>query len=176
MSSIQHNLTANEMNYVTSLRARLERMREFLNGFDINTCDTDVLFKQLTAFCHIAGNLHNPKSFGACLLAKRYLENTVGPLALDISAKAQGAKGPDIETLSRDGVRIIGEIKTTEPHRLKEGDFGGAQISELRKDWRKLKKAHADCKYFFVTDSNTYHIIRNKYIEEISGIELVLLH
>jgi hypothetical protein len=94
---------------------------------------------------------------------------------LDVAEKAQGAKGPDIDARTKSGARILAEIKTTAPYKLKKRDFGANQKRELRKDWRKLREATADHKFFFLVDRNAYDIVQRKYKDEVRGIEVILL-
>ncbi len=168
-------LTSKEEAYVTALRTRLLNIRQYLTRHDIETCSSDDLFTHLGRISKISGNLSIRKSFGACLLAKRYLMNRFQIQELDVAEKAQGAKGPDIDARTRDGARILAEIKTTVPYALKRGDFGANQKTELRKDWKKLRGARADHKFFFLVDRDGYEIVQQKYRSELCGIEIVLL-
>lgn len=109
------------------------------------------------------------------MLAKRYLTQRFDIQAMDVGEKAQGAKGHDIDIQTKDGLRIIAEIKTTVPYEAKRGDFGANQKKELRKDWEKLATASANYKLFFVTNPDAYSIIQSKYIGELGSTEVVLL-
>lgn len=55
---------------------------------------------------------------------------------LDITSKAQGAPGLDIDEKTLDGKRIIGGIKTNNPY--KENDLGANQKNHLRKIFRNF--------------------------------------
>jgi hypothetical protein len=168
-------LTPKEEAYIAALRTRLLKMRDYFVAHDIGKCGADALFKHLGRISSISGNLSNGRSFGACLLAKRYLKNRFKLEELDVGEKAQGAKGPDIDAKTTDGKRLLAEIKTTVPYELARSDFGAKQRTELRKDWKKLREAKAHHKFFFLTDRDAYTIVQKKYHKELSGIELILL-
>jgi hypothetical protein len=126
----------------------------------LKTCPPKTLFTHLGRISGISGNLSNGKSFGACLLAKRYLMSKFRIEELDVAEKAQGAKGPDIDAKTKDAIRILAEIKTTAPYELKRRDFGSNQKTELRKDWKKLRAGRADHKFFFLVDRDAYALCK----------------
>jgi hypothetical protein len=168
-------LTPKEEAAVAELRTRLVKMRDYLVKNNIKTCSRDDLFAHLGRLSRISGNLSNGKSFGACLLAKRYLMKRFKIDELDVAEKAQGAKGPDIDAKTKAGERILAEIKTTVPYKLKSRDFGAKQLEELRKDWKKLRRAKVDHRLFFLSDRDAYDIVRKRYRREVRGIEVLLL-
>ncbi|MFE8698264.1 hypothetical protein ACFYKT_18230 [Cytobacillus sp. FJAT-53684] len=90
-----------------------------------------------------------------------------------MAMKAQGSPGLDVDETTSDGKSIIGELKTTYPY--KESDLGANQKNNFIKDFEKLKQNEADYKYFFVTESKTFEIVRSKYIQYLKGVNLVLL-
>ena len=168
-------LTPCEETAIASLRTRLLQMRDYLAHNDLETCSHSELFEHLGRISQISGNLSNGKSFGACLLAKQYLMKRFEIAELDVSEKPQGARGPDIDVRTKDGERILAEIKTTVPYKLDRRDFGANQKAELRKDWRKLREATADHKFFFLVERNAYEIVHARYKSEVCGIEVILL-
>jgi len=165
-------LTKKEREYVAGLRNRFVKMRKFLKTCKIERCNIDDLFANLTHFCTISGNLHNSKSFGACLLAKRYLLTRFKFEDLDIAAKAQGANGFDVDEKTKRQKRIIAQIKTTIPYCANK--LGSNQLDAFKKDFRKLSAAKADKKYFFVTNKKTNEYIKKAFCGYTS-ITVVLL-
>jgi len=112
----------------------------------------------------------------ACLMAKAYLVKEFGEIdGFDVSAKPQGAPGLDIDVQTLKGQRIIGEIKTTVPYSGARNDLGAQQKQALMTDFSKLNKTTADYKYFFVTDSATYNIVKRKYANQIPGVQVIQL-
>lgn len=168
-------LTSGEKLYVDGIRECLLSIRNILHDHDIEKCDADELFTHLKSLSSVAGNLNNANSFGGCLLAKHYLQKRFKGIELDVSAKPQGANGPDIDVKTSDGKRILAELKTTVPYQKNKKDFGANQRVSLRKDWAKLRDADADYKFFFLTDSDAFRIVNQKYANEVAGIEVILL-
>ena len=159
-----------------SIANRLQCLKTFLNTQDIPSADSSSKDwqKYLTAIKSIEGNLDNSVSFVACLLAKEYLLTKFSFTSLDVAEKHQNASGLDISTTTVDGRRIIAEIKTTTPAG-NHGDLGANQKATFRKDFAKLNKSIADHKFFFVTDSLTFQVMKSKYAREIPGVTVVLL-
>jgi hypothetical protein len=109
-------------------------------------------------------------------MAKAYLIREFGEIDdFDVSAKPQGAPGLDIDIQTRAGKRIIGEIKTTVPYSGARNDLGAQQKDAFQKDFAKLNTTPADYKYFFVTDSATYNIVKRKYASQIPGVQVIHL-
>jgi len=154
-------LTKKEREYVAGLRNRLVEMRKFLKICNVNRCNIDNLFANLTQFCSISGNLHNPKSFGACLLAKRYLLANFNIEEWDVASKAQGANGFDVDKKTRKGKRIIAQIKTTVPYCANK--LGSNQLTQFKKDFEKLKNETAYKKFFFVTNQRTHEYTKKAF-------------
>lgn len=121
----------------------------------------------------ILGNMHNDISYIATLLAKEYLFGRWQFPEADATTKAQGAPEIDIDWTTLDGKRIIAEIKTTSP--CNGPTFGGNQITEIKKDLRRLRETQADQRFLFVTDLDAYRILRKSYSPLFSGIALILL-
>ena len=148
-------------------------MRSFLCTKVPATNDVAAWFAYLSVFKELQGNMHNELSFLVCILAKQRLVAQHGPLAFDASAKAQGAPGLDIDVRTADGSRIVAEIKTTEPYKLR--DFGANQESAFKKDFAKLQSTDASVKYLFVTSKRAHEVLCAKYAGDLNGISLVLL-
>jgi hypothetical protein len=99
---------------------------------------------------------------------------TLDLLPFDAAEKAQGAPGLDIDVRTTSVARVIAEIKTTHPY--KENDLGSQQDNTFRKDANKLRDQSAEQKFFFVTDRNTFEVMRKaKYRELFRGVRIVLL-
>jgi len=105
-------------------------------------------------------------------LAKRYLIDRFKIASFDTATKSQSAKGLDIDVYTEKGEKIIAEVKTTEP--LKKDSFGANQKEAIKKDINKLLQEPADYKFMFVTEFNTFWILKEKYFQLSSGgIKLV---
>jgi hypothetical protein len=140
---------------------------------DIEASD-DQWFDYLSRLAVILGNTSNHVSYVATLLAKIYLVATVpGFVPFDAAKKAMGAAGLDIDERTRDGRRVIAEIKTTVPYGA--SDLGSAQRSSFYKDFAKLNREEADHKFFFVTNDRTFSLMKSKYAEHIPCVRIVLL-
>ena len=135
--------------------------------------DPATWFEFVARIRDIQGNISNDQSFLATLLAKIYLMNRFRLVDYDAAEKAQGAPGLDIDVLTLEGERIIGEIKTTVPYG--KNDLGAQQKDSFRKDFRKLNEAVAQYKFFFVASRHTFEIMQQRYAQQIPGIEIVLL-
>lgn len=169
-------LTEKEQAYLDLLRLRLKELHNFLNTLDLDNVDElDWWLDTLREIRIIQGNTSNDLSLIACLLAKRYLSSRHLLLHFDAAAKPQGAPGLDIDIQTEDGQRIIGEIKTTIPYSGAKNDLGANQKASFLKDFEKLNKQDADHKYFFVTDHATFEVVNRKYLQNIPGVEVVLL-
>jgi len=121
----------------------------------------------------ILGNFNNRISFVALLMAKAYLVRKLALAPFDATSKAQGAPGLDIEERTLKGERVIGEIKTTEPYLMH--DFGAQQLSMFKKDFDKLNAESAAYKFFFVSDSRSFELMKRKYAKRIPGVTFVSL-
>ena len=176
------NYTDNERVGVNGIVQRLREARDFLSS---QVLDEDLLSEQnlgclfglLTHLKKIQGNNSNDISLAACILAKRYLADRFNIGNFDVAAKPQGAPGLDIDlqTQDKDRQRIIGEIKTTVPYSGAKNDLGANQKDSFNNDFKKLNKTAADHKFFFVTDQQTYEIVRQRYADKLQGVTIVLL-
>jgi len=168
-------LTQSERAYLESLQVRWCGMREYLAAVELDfTSGTEAWLRALGDFRKVQGNISNPISFLACLLAKDYLAKRFDVSNFDAASKAQGAPGLDIDFIA-DKERIIGEIKTTVPYSGAKNDFGAQQKMSFRADFLKLGRETADHKFLFVTNRRTHEIILRKYSHELLGVEIVLL-
>ncbi len=168
-------LTKKEQEKITEISSKLERIRIFFKN-NISHVDQDIeqLFKVIIDLKSIQGNINNDSSFIATLLAKMYLFEKYNEATFDATDKAQGAPGLDIDFRTADGRRIIGEIKTTFPY--KKGGFGANQRDNIINDLRKLQSENADEKYFFLTEKESFNILKkDKYMNYLNGISVVHL-
>ena len=116
-------LTQLERAQAEAIATRVAELRAFLQGHDLgDEGDPARWYNFLSTIKLIQGNLSNDISFMATLLAKAYLVRRFHLADLDAAEKAQGAPGLDIDVCTRDGHRIVGEIKTTVPYGAR--DFG----------------------------------------------------
>ena len=151
----------------------VQRLRGLLSDSTPDSEDVRTWLRYLAALKTLQGNSSNDMSFLACLLAKEYLEQQHGPLGLDVAAKAQGAAGLDIDVTTTAGARIVAEVKTMTPYRVRE--FGGNQRTAFKKDFAKLRTEVATHTYLFVTDPVAYQVLLMHYEADLAGVNLVLL-
>lgn len=125
----------------------------------------------LTGLKNLLGNVSNDLGFVATLLVKRYLAERFGVADFDAAAKAQGAAGIDVEAVTADGQRIIGELKTTKPY---QPGFGAQQRTMMIKDLVRLAAASADHRLMFVTDPETFATLcKPSWAARAPGVEIV---
>ncbi|MCL5024933.1 MAG: hypothetical protein M1531_00320 [Chloroflexi bacterium] len=167
--------TPGESNRLTTISGKLRQLSEFLmaNHLDEQQADCDYWFHYLAAIKRLLGNFDNDVSFAACLMAKQFLMSRHDLPAFDIDAKLQGAPGLDIDELASNGERVIAEVKTTVPYGVT--DFGANQRASVTRDLEKLAACKASFRYFFVTDRNTFAILKNRYADKLEGVAVVLL-
>ena len=169
-------LTLNEQTTLEAIREKFTALCRYLaESAQPPNEDLDGWFKFIAGFHRLQGNLSIDQSFVATLLAKQYLLGLFPTSSLDAADKPQGAPGLDIDIVTDEGQRIIGEIKTTMPYAIERNDLGAHQRTSFRNDFEKLNREEADHKFFLVTDRDTYDIVRAKYATEIPGVEIVLL-
>lgn len=166
--------TTREQKYCVEIADRIDRLRTLLNKRTVERdAEPTVWYDFLSALKEIQGNTSNDISFIATLLAKRYLADTHGT---DFCAaeKPQGAPGIDIDVKTKDGARIVAEIKTTMPYQ--RVDFGAQQAAMFKKDFAKLALAEAKYKYLFVTEAAAFEVLKKpKYSKLMPGVRVVLL-
>jgi len=167
-------LTPNEQVYFQRIRQHVTMLYDYLSGHAAPIDDdTEAWFEFIAAIRNIQGNISNDQSFLATILAKRYLMKRFNLVDFDTAEKAQGAPGLDIDVIVDGTIRIVGEIKTTVPYG--KNDLGSAQRREFKKDFMKLNAATAHYKFFFVTSSRTFEVVKQRYAGEIPNVELILL-
>ncbi len=132
--------------------------------------DLKSIYKFILLLKSKLGNFHNDITFMAGLMAKKYIYEKYG-CNFDHSLKADSAAGMDIDLKTKDGKRLIAEIKTTVP--CSEKSFGSKQKAELNKDINRLTKESADIKILFLNDLESHKLLL-KTCEE-KGIDCVLL-
>jgi len=168
-------LTKNEQEKINEISSKLKRISVYIEE-NVSNTDQEIehIFKVITGLKSIQGNINNDSSFIATLLAKKYLYEKYQEATFDASDKAQGAPGLDIDFRKTDGCRIIGEIKTTFPY--KKNDFGANQQENILNDLRKLRSENAGEKYFFLTEKESFNILKKeKYKDFLNGISVVYL-
>jgi hypothetical protein len=169
------SLTEHEQAEMVAIRLRIEELQTFLNDHPLPDSATPVIafFDYLETIRDILGNFSNRLSFVSCLMAKDYLMQTLPMAPFDVATKPQGAAGHDIDEWTLDGRRVVAEIKTTTPYHGTK--LGAQQKVAFRKDFEKLHRSTADHRFLFVTDEQTFWLMRNTYAEDLMGIEVVYL-
>jgi hypothetical protein len=166
--------TPRERKYCAEIADRIDRLWQLLNQRQLDSKGAPaVWYDFLSSLKQIQGNTSNDISFIATLLAKRYLAEKHG---VDFCAaeKPQGAPGIDIDVMTTEGDRIVGEIKTTTPYQVV--DFGAQQAAMFKKDFAKLAAAQAKHKYLFVTEPAAFNVLKKpKYLKLMPGVRIVLL-
>jgi hypothetical protein len=168
-------LTPKEQIAINNLRDLISCLTSFFSQNSPPLSDDSIdWYNYLVQFKDKLGNVNNQISFVATLLAKSYLMDHFDLIDFDAAAKAQGAPGLDIDAKTKRDQHIIAEIKTTHPY--KDNDLGAQQIESFQKDAKKLHQANADIKFFFVTDSQTFALMKEtKYRSMFSNINIVYL-
>lgn len=168
-------LTDGEKLRCTEIGRKISRLGDFLNDTDLGEpTDLSTWYKFLSRIEAILGNAHNDISFVATVLARLYLQKRFARFEFDAASKSQSAPGLDIDGRTPHGERIVGEIKTTVPYKIR--DFGAQQKRMMEKDFIKLRKAVALHKFMFVTEKSTFEILCSpKYAEELAGVEIIEL-
>ncbi|WP_431810637.1 DUF7662 domain-containing protein [Lysinibacillus capsici] len=165
-----------EVGYIGKLSSKLIEARDFLNNMEVDAfSNIDVMeqFELLKGLRRILGNIDNDMSFLGCLLIKQFLQSRHDFSDLNMALKAQGSPGLDIDEMTADGQRVIGELKTTYPY--KENDLGAQQKNTFLKDFEKLQRTEAEHKYFFLTERQTFDIVCARYTTYLQGVAVVLL-
>lgn len=54
-------------------------------------------------------------------------------------------------------------------------DLGAQQRASFLKDFKKLSQNSAEYKYYFVTEPETFRVVRRRYHKHLEGVTLVLL-
>ena len=169
------DLTPAEQEVLTKIARQIRGLRDFLNNSQLphDASRLNDWYSFLESAKAILGNFNNDVSFVATLLAKVYLVGKHPGLEFNAAAKSQSAPGLDIDVSTRDGKRVIGEVKTVDPYQLK--DFGAQQLSSLKKDFAKLSTASADQKYLFLTEIRAFELVKAKYQKSLAGVTVVCL-
>jgi hypothetical protein len=160
---------------LNSIRGRIDNLTTFLNGHGVPRLEASLLdwYSYLLDMKHIVGSLDNFVSFVACLMAKDHLLQKSNVQSFEVALRAQNAPGPDIQTMTVDGKIIQGEVKTTIP--CNGPYFGGNQEKSVKRDFEKLRKYDAHHKYLFVTNENTFQLLKNKYAKYLANVTVVQL-
>src|SRR2546427_8105868 len=169
------DLNAHELAALAAIGDRIARLAAHLREAPKPSAAYPALewFAFLAGMKAIVGNGDMDVSLVAALIAREYLCNRLPMRPYDAAAKAQGAPGLDIDERTLDGERVVGEIRTTEPY---TNDLGAKQKEMFRKDFAKLNTADAPHKFFFVTSRRAYDLMKRRYVREIHGVVVVLLH
>jgi hypothetical protein len=168
-------LSENERRAIERIRERVTRLGAFFaNTAPPENNSASEWFAYLARFKDELGNFNNDVSFFATLLAAAHLIENFDVPPFDAAEKAQGAPGLDIDVRTRRGERIIAEIKTTHPY--KTNDLGAQQAKTFSKDAEKLRRESADYKFFFLTDQETFELMKKpQYRQWFQGVRVVLL-
>jgi hypothetical protein len=167
-------LTVRERDAIKGLLQRVAAVAQFLKENPLPPDPTaEALYHYLARLKEIQGNTDNGVSLVACLMAKQYLNRHLPMVPFDAAVKPQGASGLDIDERTVAGERVVGEVKTTTPYGAT--DLGAAQRASFEKDFAKLNAAPAAHRFFFVTDSRTFDLMRRRYAARIPGVRVVLL-
>jgi len=168
-------LNQHETDFMEEIERRLSKVRTHLDTKEFPPLeDSDAWYAYMARLKEIQGNFYIDVSFVANLLAKKYLVSHYGLKGYDAAEKPQGAPGIDIEAKLPDGRRFVAEIKSTSP----SGQYGlGAkQKDNVEKDLTKLINTKADLKFFFVTETRTFELMKKyKNDPQLAGIMIVLL-
>lgn len=166
---------SDELEYLRKLEFKLNDLCKFLASRDIPTHPTapEDWFIYLSQIKKLVRNASNDLSFVAALMAKGYLYSKLAMVPFDVGTKPQGAAGLDIDEQTTDGRRVVAEIKTTTPYKIK--DFGSNQKVAFTKDFAKLNAAEAQLKFLFVTDSLAFTLLSTVYRKSIPSVTIVLL-
>lgn len=169
------DLTRAEEGSLNEIAEKVRALRDFLTTHELpaDSSRVDEWFRFLGITKAILGNFNNDVSFVTTLLAKFYLAQKHAGLIFDAAEKRQSAPGLDIDVRLVDGKRIIGEVKTVEPYQLT--DFGAQQRAAFLKDFAKLANAAADYKYLFLGTARAFEVVRERYREELKGVQVVCL-
>jgi hypothetical protein len=168
-------LSDEDIIYMNSIKEKIKKLKSFLNENDFGNDKNnfELYYQILNEIKNITGNIYNDLSFISCLLAEKYLMKHHNFSLLDITTKAQGAPGLDIDEITIDGERVIGEIKTTYPYKKKR--LGSNQKKSFKNDFKKLSENDAKYKYFFLTEEKTFEIVKEKYLDYLEDVNIVLL-
>jgi len=168
-------LTRGEMDHLSVLALKLQELRLYLgtNILTPESLDSRIWYQHLVGIKRIVGNLNNDVSFVASLMAKEFLQLHHNLDVLDCSSKSQSAPGLDIDIRTLEEERIIGEIKTTISY--KKDDLGSQQKTTFFKDFDKLASKQADFKYFFLTERETFEIVKKRYLQRLKGVSIILV-
>lgn len=167
----KQNLKEKEEEYLSNVVDEINELKKELNSSNINKYN---VYRSIIKIKEL-GNVH--LHFIGLIHAKDFLLSKHESLSnFDVSEKAQGSNGLDIDEKTSDGLRIIAEIKTTIPYDPKKKDkLGSVQETSFLNDFKKLKKEEAEFKYFFVTDQKVFEIVNNQYLNKMIGIIPVFL-
>jgi len=168
-------ITLKEKDLLQATVSKLSSLKKYLSQTVLNLEDhkLESWYKTVTSVKHILGNFDNDISFIACLMAKHFLVKRHNLPVVDVATKPQSAPGLDIDETALDGKRIIAEVKTTIPYH--KDDLGAQQRASFLKDFKKLSQNSAEYKYFFVTEPETFRVVRRRYHKHLKDVTLVLL-
>ncbi|MHB8733231.1 MAG: hypothetical protein ACYDAB_15770 [bacterium] len=157
------------------IAGRVGKLRAFLREHDLPAPDcVNEWYEFLAAVKGIQGNLNNDVAFIATLMAKEYLTKHFQISDFDAAEKRQGASGIDIVARTHDGKCVVAEIKSTFPYGTDR--FGGNQTDTIRRDLVRLAATQADLKFFFVTESKSFDILKGRRNSwKAQGVRIVLL-
>lgn len=151
-----------------SINNKTKKLIEFLDNHSIQLDSENVsnVIQNFLELKNILGNLDMDIHFLAAHLANSFLKKE-HQKSIDLS-KPVGSSGLDVEL-----PEIVGEIKTTRPYC--EKDFGAKQKETIRKDLDRLENSDKKFKYFFVIDTKTEQILKEKYRKDYPSVKIVNL-
>ena len=159
---------------------------EFIEGIRdlIESGDPNGVYRALAGIEKVKSafqRMHNYNHTVGMIAAKAFLESEFPDLPWnEIEFAGEANKpGADIHVV-RPLVRVVGELKTTEPcggSRRGQTKFGSKQKEEIEKDLRKLSDPKYDgfYRYMFVTTGLAYHCLTSDYRTAYPTICFVLL-
>ena len=153
---------------VVEINKKLDDLSKFFirETLQIGEDNVRVVLSKLIELKGILGNIDNDIHFLASFMANSFLKEEHG-IEIDLD-KPEGQSGLDIEVED-----IAGEIKTTIPYHDK--DFGANQKTHILKDLERLELSSANYKYFFVIDSRTEKILKQKYSKKYPSVRIINL-
>jgi len=164
-----------ESKYLEKISNIIDSLKNIIlnTNFDKHNIDIKYWYIFLNEIKNTIGNFNEKLSFLSCLLAKKYLMEIHEIEDFDVALKSQCAPGLDIDIYTKNGERIIAEIKTT--NSLYKNSLGANQKEKICDDLNKLNKKVADYKYLFLTEENTHNIVNKNYGKKYKDINIIKL-
>lgn len=163
-----------------------QAQREFTRGIaDIESGNPAGIYRALSGIEKVKSafqRMHNYNHTVGMIAAKQFLEGEFPEIPWEEVEFAGGANMPGADIcVVRPPVRIVGELKTTEPcayaNRATAKRFGSEQRIQVEKDLQKLSRPQYEGfnKYMFVTSGSAYFCLVQDYRHGFPAICFVLL-